>query len=764
MTVLSRPARACLSALTLLLTAVGAVVVQPATAAVGGDVIAWVEVENGLLSGGPAFNSGDHGNFSGTGSYTFRETGMTSTMSVTAPAAGVYPVYVRYAAGPLGPDENVTRSMGLLTNGGARQLMTLPMTSYTDWETWRFVRYDVVLDKGANTIAIQCDRATDFCRLNFDAIQVGGTAPDPCAAAPTDPGYTPMFDGTFDSLDRWRKAGAGGFGRQTGCFIRGLGGRGATWYLQQQTGDYTLQLDWRLPASDRQSSVYLASSSRSGADPVGGFRIPIGTGTGAIVPTGGTARPADAAAVARALKPVGEWNTYTVQVTAARIRVLLNGTLVSSFDPPGAISTTGHVGLENNSVGNGVDFKDIEVQPGVELGRIAAPARRAVSPAGESSLGNLVAEAERWASGARIAFVHPEDLGADLVGRAGGYPATVTQQEAASVLPSDDTLVTTTLTGQQVRGVLEQQWQGLSARLGTSAGLSYTFDPTAAAGSRVTGLWLDGTAVDPVASYEVVATGSLALGGGAPHDTGLTGQDALAAYLEAVAGITAGSSPLRPDVTHHAVGVAFPGGARASYAAGEAVAVDLSALAFSAPSDPRDTSVQVSLGGRALGAFPVDDQGAAAVRTAIPVDAPPGPAILAIAGTTTGTTVRLPISVLAAPAAGGGGSALPSPPVVEKAPAKIVAKVRPKRVVARTTRARLAVVVSATGPTPTGAVKVKVGTRTYLGHLRNGTATVRIARFAKAGTVRATVSYLGDSATAPASETIRIRVLRAVRR
>src|SRR6478735_84217 len=363
MNVLSRTARACVAALSVALVAVGVVTVPPAAAATGDDVIAWVEVENGTLAGGPGFNSGDHGNFSGTGAYTFRETGMMSTMSVTAPAAGVYPVYVRYAAGPLGPDENVTRSMGLLTNGGARQLMTLPMTSYTDWETWRFVEYDVTLEEGANTVAIQCNRATDFCRLNFDAIQVVGTAADPCPATPTAPGFTALFDGTFASFDGWRKAGAGGFGRQTGCFIRGLGGRGATWFTQQQSGSYTLQLDWKRNASDRESSVYLASSSRNGADPTGGYRIPIGTGTGAIVPTGGTAKPADAVALEAALRPIGEWNRYTIQVTSSRIRVLLNGTVVNTLDRPGTIVTAGYVGLENRGAGLQVDFKEVQVQP-----------------------------------------------------------------------------------------------------------------------------------------------------------------------------------------------------------------------------------------------------------------------------------------------------------------------------------------------------------------------------------------------------------------
>ncbi len=339
-------------------------------AAVGDEVISWVEVEDGVISGGaagpPVFNSGDHSNFSGTGSYTFRETGMTSTMSVNAPSAGVYPIYVRYAAGPLGPEENVTRSMGLLTNGSARQQMQLPMTSFQDWETWRFVRYEVTLNQGANTVALQCHRDTDFCRLNFDAIQVGGTAPDPCAATLPSAGYGSLFDGTFDSFDGWRKAGAGGFGRQTDCTIQTFRGRGAEWFTQQQTAPYTLKLDWRRTASDDESSVYLASSGRGSADPVGGFAIPIGTNTGAIVPTGGTPQGANQTALAGALRPAGEWNTYLVQLTSAQVKVYLNGRLVNTYTSPQPIPASGFIGLENRGAGHDVNFKNIQIKPGVE--------------------------------------------------------------------------------------------------------------------------------------------------------------------------------------------------------------------------------------------------------------------------------------------------------------------------------------------------------------------------------------------------------------
>ena len=368
---LSRPARVpvarwMLGALCAVVGLAGAGAVPataaPGAAAPGDGVVAFLEVEDGVISGNPGYNQGDHSNFTGAGSYTFRETGMRSTMTVDAPAAGVYPVYVRYSAGPLSAAENVTRSMGLVTNG-VRQQLQYPLTG--DWETWRFVRAEVTLLQGANTIALDCDRSQDICRLNFDAIQVGGTAPDPCAATAPSAGFRNLFDGTLESFDRWRKAGAGGFGRQADCTVRSFRGRGAEWLTDQQTAPYTLKVDWRRAAADDESSLYLASSSRGGADPVGGLRIPIGTDTGAVVPTGGTMKPADRTAVSRALRPVGEWNRYVVQVTTGRVKVYLNGSQVNTYDATQPLATTGFIGLENRGEGHTVDFRKIQVADGV---------------------------------------------------------------------------------------------------------------------------------------------------------------------------------------------------------------------------------------------------------------------------------------------------------------------------------------------------------------------------------------------------------------
>ena len=148
---------------------------------------------------------------------------------------------------------------------------------------------------------------------------------------------------------------------------------------------------------------------------------------------------------------------------------------------------------------------------------------------GESTLGNLVAEVQRWATrdagGGR---------GADRVHEPGrparrhdGHrrrrvPADLTYKQAAVVQPFANTLVNMNLTGANIKLALEQQWQRDASgnipsrpflRLGISKGFTYTYDPAKAEGSRITGMWLNGVAIDPTATYSVTVNSFLASGG-----------------------------------------------------------------------------------------------------------------------------------------------------------------------------------------------------------------------------------------------------------
>jgi len=169
--------------------------------------------------------------------------------------------------------------------------------------------------------------------------------------------------------------------------------------------------------------------------------------------------------------------------------------------------------------------------PGAEqVGSITADITRAGTPPGadrgsESSLGSLVADIQLWATSespnyggaepAVIAFMNPGGLRDDLLYAPDGI---VTYKEAALVQPFANTLVTMDLTGTQIRSVLEEQWQPAGAsrpvlRLGISADLSYTYDPSAPRGSHIKSIAFKGAPLDESATYRVVVNSFLASGG-----------------------------------------------------------------------------------------------------------------------------------------------------------------------------------------------------------------------------------------------------------
>jgi 5'-nucleotidase len=308
------------------------------------------------------------------------------------------------------------------------------------------------------------------------------------------------------------------------------------------------------------------------------------------------------------------------------------------------------------------------------LGQIAGPFNRAKladgteNRGGESTLGNLVAEAQRWATrdtttgGAQIAFMNPGGLRADMVGNnASGYPAVLTYKQAATVQPFANTLVNMKLTGAQIKTVLEQQWQPAGAsrpflKLGISKGFTYTYDPGAAAGEHVTHMWLNGTPISPTASYSVTVNSFLAAGGdnflelangASKKDTGQTDLQGMVDYMAAMTA----SAALPVDNSQRSVGVRFPAGSTVQD--GQPVQFDLSSLAMTTGT-VQDTAVTVRLGGTTLGAFPVDnangsapadEYGTAHVTVTVPAGTSAGPATFTVAGNNTGTVTSVGITV-----------------------------------------------------------------------------------------------------------------------
>ena len=101
---------------------------------------------------------------------------------------------------------------------------------------------------------------------------------------------------------------------------------------------------------------------------------------------------------------------------------------------------------------------------------------------------------------------------------------------------------TITLTGAQLKAVLEQQWRPTGTEiLQISASLHYSQDLSQAVGDRVSNITVNGVAVTPTATYRVSVNNFLAAGGDGftvfAQGTDLAGGpidlDAFTAYLTA---------------------------------------------------------------------------------------------------------------------------------------------------------------------------------------------------------------------------------------
>lgn len=277
---------------------------------------------------------------------------------------------------------------------------------------------------------------------------------------------------------------------------------------------------------------------------------------------------------------------------------------------------------------------------------------------GESTIGNFVADVHQWATGADLAIMNPGGIRANLTyasANANDPDGNVTFREAATVQPFANTLVTLNLTGAQIKGVLEEQWQpeGSSRpflKLGVSEGLLYTYDPTAAAGERITRVTLNGEPIDPEASYVVAANSFLAAGGDNfftfaegtnKADTGKIDLQSMVDWFDA-------NGTATPDLAQRAVGVTLSAPDADGYSAGDQVTIDLSSLAFSA-GEAAPSEVTVSLGDQVLATGAVDpaivdttdEVGRASLAFTVPEGATGEQQLTVVAGE---TTVQVPIT------------------------------------------------------------------------------------------------------------------------
>lgn len=208
------------------------------------------------------------------------------------------------------------------------------------------------------------------------------------------------------------------------------------------------------------------------------------------------------------------------------------------------------------------------------IGTITAAITRTTTAAGESALGDVIADAQLAATSnigfgeAVASFMNPGGIRSDLTfpsSAAAEGDGKVTYAEAFTVQPFGNTLVTLTLTGEQIHTLLEQQFTGCTVGypagapatgqafnriMQVSEGFSYEWKERGTPCDNVdpASIKVNGVVVDPAANYRITVNNFMADGGdqyyvltqGSNRLGGALDLDALEGYFTANGSVTPG--------------------------------------------------------------------------------------------------------------------------------------------------------------------------------------------------------------------------------
>lgn len=187
---------------------------------------------------------------------------------------------------------------------------------------------------------------------------------------------------------------------------------------------------------------------------------------------------------------------------------------------------------------------------------ITGPATNTANAAGEMAAGDLIADAQLAATasqqngGAVIAFMNAGGVRSPGF-VAGSYPHNVTYGEAFTVQPFGNSLVTMTLTAQQIKDVLEEQFAGCLGQttqrvMQVSNGFNYSWSASATPCHKIVDVSLNGVPIvssgvvlSPATTYRIECNNFMSTGGdgfavfkqGTNQVGGAQDIDALVSYL-----------------------------------------------------------------------------------------------------------------------------------------------------------------------------------------------------------------------------------------
>ena len=155
------------------------------------------------------------------------------------------------------------------------------------------------------------------------------------------------------------------------------------------------------------------------------------------------------------------------------------------------------------------------------VGTLSAPLAKG-DVSSESQASSLIADAQLYVArdaakgAAEISFMNNGGARTDLIPGPGGV---VTYGQIFAMQPFANNLVTITLTGADVKALLEQQFDsGLNSvsrpnLIMPSANVRFSFDRSRPAGQRIVEVLIDGKPIDPARRYRVAVNNFLASGG-----------------------------------------------------------------------------------------------------------------------------------------------------------------------------------------------------------------------------------------------------------
>ena len=189
------------------------------------------------------------------------------------------------------------------------------------------------------------------------------------------PSERALFNG--ESLDGWEQVGPGTFVVKDGM-MKTEGGMGMLWYARAKIGHATVRVVFKLTGKEADSGVFIRIPEKPSEPwmPINrGYEVEIGDWPDDYSCTG--VLYTFTKALARPIRPIGEWNTMEITIDRSRTVVILNGVRVTDFTegqpvPPkhagsidpdrGRRPDSGYIGLQNHP-GSEVYFKEISVHP-----------------------------------------------------------------------------------------------------------------------------------------------------------------------------------------------------------------------------------------------------------------------------------------------------------------------------------------------------------------------------------------------------------------